>query len=251
MDGPLTGKITLITGAGIRLGRALAVAVARAGSSVAVHFHASESGAHDTVEAIRGLQGQAQLFRADLRNYKEIKALVQEVEARMGPLACLVNSAGIFTRRPFDQTSEMDLDELWSINARAPFLLAQESARRMQDHGGRGDIVNVLDIGGAINAWRNYSAYCMTKAALASLTRSLALELAPEIRVNGVAPGTVLPPAQYSERAVDTLKQRIPQRRIGSPEDVAAAVVFFLTGPRFVTGQILAVDGGRSLNSGV
>jgi pteridine reductase len=107
-------------------------------------------------------------------------------------------------------------------------------------------VVNVLDIGGAINAWRNYSAYCMTKAALASLTACLALELAPQIRVNGVAPGTVLPPTELSPEALEQLKTRVPQQRFGSPEDIVATVGFLLTGPGFITGQIIAVDGGRS-----
>ncbi len=114
-------------------------------------------------------------------------------------------------------------------------------------HRGAGDIVNVLDIGGALNAWRHYSAYAMTKAALASLTKCLALELAPAIRVNAVAPGTVLPPTQLPAEELEQLKARIPQGRFGSPEDVAATVGFLVTGPRFVTGQIVAVDGGRSL----
>jgi pteridine reductase len=111
---------------------------------------------------------------------------------------------------------------------------------------GAGDVVNVLDVGGAIDAWKNYSAYCMTKAALAMLTRCLAKELAPQIRVNAVAPGTVLPPEELDAATLDALRQRIPQQRFGAPSDVAQAVLFFVLGPSFVTGQILAVDGGRS-----
>jgi pteridine reductase len=114
---------------------------------------------------------------------------------------------------------------------------------------GGGDIVNILDIGGVFQAWKQYAAYCMSKAALGALTKCLALELAPAVRVNGVAPGTVLPPEGMPQQTLDVLKSRIPQKEFGSPEDVAAAVLFFLTGPRFVTGQILSVDGGRLLAS--
>jgi pteridine reductase len=119
----------------------------------------------------------------------------------------------------------------------------------MRTRGG-GDVVNVLDIGGGANVWRHDSAYTMTKAALASLTKSLALELAPDIRVNGVAPGTVLPPEGLTEAAREALRGRIPAGDFGQPGDVVAAVQFLVTGPRFITGQVLAVDGGRSLAGG-
>jgi pteridine reductase len=182
-----------------------------------------------------------------LSQASQIESLVEAVENELGPIAALVNSAAIFIRADFLETTEAQLDSLWALNARAAYLMTQAVARRMASRGG-GDVVNILDVGGALRAWRHYSAYCMTKAALASLTQSLALELAPSIRVNGVAPGTVLPPENFSPEAVEALKARIPQRRIGSPHDIAAAVRFFLTGPKFVTGQILAVDGGRSID---
>ncbi len=148
----------------------------------------------------------------------------------------------------FFDTDEALLDLQWAVNARGPYLVTQAVARRMAARGG-GDVVNVLDVGGALNAWRHYSAYCMTKAALASLTRCLGLELAPAIRVNGVAPGTVLPPEGLSPETMEGLRQRIPQQRFGSPEDIVEAVLFFLTGPKFITGQILAVDGGRAVDA--
>ncbi len=160
-----------------------------------------------------------------------------------------MNSAAVFHRAAFVDTPPSVVDEQWTLNARAPYLLTQAVARRMlQREGGR--VVNVVDIGGALNAWRHYSAYCMTKAALAALTRCLALELAPKITVNGVAPGTVLPPESMREDELDALRARIPQQRVGSPADIVQAVLFFLTGSTFITGQILAVDGGRSINTG-
>lgn len=246
---PLEGKVVLVTGGGARLGLALAEGMGQAGAHVAVHYHASEKGAREAVDRIRIDGNRAQAFQADLTRAENIERLVESVEAELGPIAGLVNSAAIFHRADFLETPEAILDAQWALNARAPYLLTQAVARRMVSRGG-GDVVNVLDIGGALNAWRHYSAYCMTKAALASLTRCLALELAPAVRVNGVAPGTVLPPEGTPLEMLERLTERIPQKRLGTPEEVVAVVRFLLTGPRFVTGQILAVDGGRSIDTG-
>jgi len=136
------------------------------------------------------------------------------------------------------------LDAEWRLNARAPFLLTRAVARGMLERR-EGVVVNVLDIGGALVPWRNYSAYCMTKAAMQMLTQVLALELAPHVRVNGVAPGTVLPPESLGAQEREQLRARIPLQRFGTAEDVAATVRFLITGPDFVTGQVIAVDGGR------
>ena len=244
----LKGKLVLVTGAGVRLGRAIAEGMGRAGASVAAHYHASAAGAESAVSALRAAGARADAFQADLSNPVEAEALVDRVERGLGPIHALVNSAALFERADFIETPVEVLERLWAVNARGPFLLAQAAARRMRSRG-VGDIVNVLDIGGAIVPWAHYSAYCMSKAALAMLTRCLAVELAPAIRVNGVAPGTVLPPEQMDGTTLDALRARIPQRRFGSPEDVVEAVNFLLAGPRFITGQILAVDGGRSLGN--
>ena len=238
----------LVTGAGVRLGRAIAEGMGRAGASVAAHYHASADGAEATVAALRGTGARADAFQADLAEPAQAEALVDQIERTLGPIHVLVNSAALFERAEFVDTGIDVLERLWAVNARAPFVLAQAVARRMRSRG-RGDIVNVLDIGGALVPWAHYSAYCMTKAALAMLTRCLALELAPEVRVNAVAPGTVLPPDYLDGSALEAIRARIPQRRFGSPEDVVDAVKFLLAGPRFITGQILAVDGGRSLGS--
>jgi pteridine reductase len=248
MERPLEGKVVLVTGGGVRLGRAIAEGVGRAGARVAVHFNASQVGAQEAVSSIVAGGCQARTFQADLTDAGQIEPLVCRVEAELGPIAALVNSAAGFDRVAFLETPREVLDGQWALNARAPFLLTQAVARRMVGRGG-GDVVNVLDIGGARVPWRNYSAYCMSKAALAMLTQCLALELAPAIRVNGVLPGTVLPPERTSPEELERLRERIPQRTFGSPRDVVEAVLFFLTGPRFITGQMLAVDGGRSLGT--
>jgi pteridine reductase len=249
IERPLEGKVVLVTGGGVRLGRAIAEGLARAGADVAVHFHGSAEGADQVVRAARADGNRAAAFQADLTDAARIEPLVERVEEGLGPIAALVNSAAIFERHAFTETPLASLDGQWALNARAPFLLAQAVARRMVPRGG-GDIVNVVDVGGARMPWRRYAAYCMTKAALASLTECLALELAPAIRVNGVAPGTVLPPEDLTPEVREGLRRNIPQQRFGSPLDVVEAVLFLLTGPRFITGQLLAVDGGRTLGGG-
>ncbi len=246
MERPLEGKVVLVTGAGVRVGRALAEGLGRAGATIAAHFHSSEAGVDETLAAVRVDGNRAEKFRADLSDPTQAEALVQQVEETLGPIAALVNSAALFERAPFLETPLASLERQWAVNARGPFVLTQAVARRMVARGG-GDVVNILDIGGVLNAWALYSAYCMSKAALGMLTECLAIELAPHVRVNGVAPGTVLPPEDMSSEVLSGLQSRIPQQRFGSPEDILQTVLFLLTGPRFITGQIVAVDGGRSL----
>jgi pteridine reductase len=242
---PLSGRVALVTGAGQRLGQQIALGLARLGADVGVHFHGSGKGAEETVAAIKVDGNAAGAFAADLSKADAIGPLVKAVEGALGPIAILVNSAAIYVKADFLETPLDVLDRQWALNARAPYLLTQAVAGGMRARG-RGDVVNVLDVGGALNAWRHYSAYCMTKAALASLTTSLSLELAPQIRVNGVAPGTVLPPADLTPAALDALKAKIPQQRFGDPKDIVDTIGFLLSGPAFITGQIIAVDGGRS-----
>jgi pteridine reductase len=243
---PLAGRVALVTGAGQRVGRAIAEGLAALGADVAVHFHRSASGADEVVGRVRIDGNRAQAFGADLTDTAALEPLVERVEKELGPLSVLVNSASLFERADFLETPAARLDALWALNTRAPYLLTQAVARRMLARG-RGDVVNVLDVGGVLQTWRHYSAYTMTRAALAELTRALALELAPSVRVNAVAPGTVLPPGSVSAEQRMALEANIPQGRFGTPEDVVATVGFLVTGPRFVTGQIVGVDGGRSL----
>lgn len=242
MSKPLTDKVALVTGGAVRVGRALAEALAAQGARVAVHSRASSSDA--TLAAIRAAGGEAAGFSADLSDDAALHTLVDRVEASLGPVDILINSAAGFERVAFLQTPAETLDAQWSLNARAPFLLTQRVARGMVARQS-GHVVNILDLGGALVPWAGYAAYCMSKAALAMLTLGLALELAPYVRVNGVAPGTVLPPVTLSPAELEALKSRIPLQRFGSPKDVADTVVFLLTGPSFITGQIIAVDGGR------
>lgn len=245
----LDGRVVLVTGAGIRLGRAIALELGRAGAAIAVHYNASAEGAREVVEELRRVGGRGEVFQGDLSRTEAAEQLVAAVETSLGPLDALINSAAIFHRRPFLETPADLLDAQWAVNARGPFLLTQAAARRMDARARGGDVVNILDVGGTLNAWRDYSAYCMTKAAIGMLTRCLALELAPKIRVNAVAPGTVLPPEGLAPEVLERIRANIPQQRIGAPEDIARTVRFLLEGPAFITGQIIAVDGGRSVSS--
>lgn len=247
----LEGRVVLVTGGGTRVGRGIAEGLGRAGARVAVHFHGSSEGARAAVETIRADGNLAEAFQADLTQAEAIEPLISAVEASLGPIRALINNAARFDRAPFLETPLEVLDQSWALNARAPFLVAQAVARRMRAREeATGDIVNILDVGGALMPWRSFSAYGMAKSALAHLTEVLALELAPGIRVNGIAPGTVLPPVDYAPEVLERLRTRVPQQRFGSVEDVVESVRFLLMGPRFITGQILAVDGGRSIEGG-
>ena len=248
MERSLEGKVVLVTGAGVRVGRAIAEGLGHAGADVAAHFHRSEAGVDETLAVVRADGNRAEKFQCDLSDPKAAAELVDRVESELGPIHALVNSAALFDRVDFVDTPIDVLDRQWQVNARGPYVLTQAVARRMLAREG-GHVVNVVDIGGAITAWAHYSAYCMSKAALASLTKCLALELAPKVRVNAVAPGTVLPPESMDARTLSSLKEKIPMHRFGSAEDIAQTVLFLLTGPTFITGQILAVDGGRSLGT--
>ena len=244
----LDGRVTLVTGGAIRVGRAIVQALAADGATVAIHHHRSVEEARSLVTELRSQGRRAEAFRADLTDDAQIASLVADVERSLGPIQILINSAAGFTRAPFLKTDAAMLDAEWRLNARAPFLLTRAVARGMLERR-EGVVVNILDIGGALVPWRNYSAYCMTKAAMQMLTQVLALELAPHVRVNGVAPGTVLPPESLGAVEREQLRSRIPLQRFGTAEDVAAAVRFLITGSDFVTGQVIAVDGGRSRGS--
>ena len=240
----LDGRVTLVTGGAIRVGRAIVQALAAEGATMAVHHHGSVDEARSLVAELRSKGLRAEAFRADLTDDTQLGSLVADVERTLGPIQVLVNSAARFTRKPFLDTEAATLDAEWRLNARAPFLLTRAAARGMVERR-EGVVVNVLDIGGGLVPWRNYSAYCMTKAAMNMLTQVLALELAPHVRVNGVAPGTVLPPESLGPEEREQLRARIPLGRFGSAEDVAQTVRFLIAGPGFITGQVIAVDGGR------
>jgi len=238
----LTGKRALVTGAGTRLGRAIADHLVDLGMSVAFHCHGSVAGARTGAARARERGQSAIVLEADLAAADQVKDLARRAAEALSGLDLLVNSAARFGRRPFAEIDEAALDEMMAVNFKAPFLLTRAALPYLSRHDGC--LINVLDIGAEL-AWRGYAHYCASKAALAMVTRVLALELAPGIRVNGVAPGTILWPTEgVDEVSKDRELKRIPLGREGSPRDVAEAVAF-LASQDYITGEILRVDGGR------
>ena len=239
--GRLRGRVALVTGGAIRVGRAIGLALAREGCSVAVNYLQSKHAAVATVGEIRSLGVEAAPIRADLAKASEVKKLVSQTISRFGRLDLLVNNAGIFFRTPLAETTPAQWDRLLDVNLRGPFLCSQAAARVMGRAGGR--IINIGDVAG-VRAWPGYIPYCVSKAGLLMLTKALALALAPRIQVNCVAPGAVLLPDDFPPRLKRRLKREVPMGREGDPDDVTAAVLFFATAPSYITGQVLFVDGG-------
>ena len=238
MENPLRDKVVLVTGAARRIGRGIALRLAAGGARVAIHYDRSESDARRTAEEC----GNAPLFRADLERVTEIERLFSEIEGHFGRLDGLVNNAARFTRFDPLEISESDWDFIHSVNLKAVFFCCQQGARLMKKSGG-GRIVNISSLGG-IRPWAEHAHYCASKAGVIMLTRALAKAWAPAITVNSVAPG-VIPFDDIDERG-EKMIDLTPARRGGTPAEVASAVVYFLEASNFVTGQVLAVDGGLS-----
>ena len=239
----LTGKAALVTGGAVRVGRAIALALAAAGCDVAIGYRSSGAEARATVGDLARLGVRAVALRADLADPVAARGLVSRAAQRLGRLDLLVNSAALFVRTPFAATTPAQFDRLIAVNLRGAFFCAQAAARSMGRRGGR--IVNIADVG-ATRAWPAYIPYGISKAGILMLTRGLAVALAPRIQVNAVGPGVVLLPEGFAADAGRRLAARIPMGRHGRPEDVAAAVRFFATCPDYITGQILYVDGGAT-----
>ncbi|HEY7303833.1 MAG TPA: SDR family NAD(P)-dependent oxidoreductase [Bryobacteraceae bacterium] len=234
-----SGRRVLVTGAAMRIGRVIAIELSRRGFDVAIHYNTSREQAERTSRECN----RAPIFQADLTRVDEIRRLFRDVGEQFGPLNCLVNNAGRFTRFDALDISEADWDFIHSVNLKATFFCCQEGARQMKAQGPGGRIVNISSLGG-IRPWADHVHYCASKAGVIMLTKALAKALAPDIAVNSVAPGVI------SFDDVDAQAQAMidatPMRRPGRPEDVAEAVRFFLTASDFITGQIIAVDGGLS-----
>jgi pteridine reductase len=240
---PLLGRRALVTGAGVRLGRAIALALGRAGADVAVHYRGSRAGAEETAAALRTLGRRAPLVQGDQAAEGGPEQIAAGAVDALGGLDLLVLSAAGFERVPSAELDRARFEAMLSANLTGPFLLARAAYPHLRSGGA---IVTVLDVCGTSQVWPAYAHYTAAKAGLAALTRLLAVEWAPEVRVNGVAPGYVLPPEGTTEEERARRVKRIPLGREGSAEDVAQAVVY-LAGAPYVTGQILAVDGGRSV----
>lgn len=239
----IEGKVGLVTGGGHRVGRALVLGLARAGADMAIHYHGSGDAAAETAEAVRALGRRAETFQADLSDPDAPTALAGAVGEAMGRLDILVNSASLFESARFRDVTVAAWDRVMAVNLRAPFLLLQATAPLLG--ASKGVAVNVADLAG-VQAWPAFPHHGVAKAGLIHLTRVAARALAPDIRVNCIVPGTVLPPEDYTPEQIEASVERTVLERIGSPADVVDALLF-LVGSDFATGSIVTVDGGRTL----
>ena len=237
----LQGHVALVTGAGHRVGRAIALALGARGMRVAVHYNAAADGARETAKLIEEAGGEAKVFAADLTNAAKCADLIEEVALGFGQLDVLVNSAAVMVRTPFGEVTPEQWDEIMALNIRAPFFLAQAAAPHLKR--ARGVLVNIADLA-AFETWPGYLPHGLSKSGMVYLTKSLARVMAPEVRVAGIAPGTVLLPDSWETESAEHLRATTPLERQGSPEDVTRTVLFILDSD-YLTGETIVVDGGR------
>jgi pteridine reductase len=240
----LQGRVALVTGAGRRLGRALARALAARGMAVGLHYHASSAGAEELRDEIRREGGRAACFAGDLRDPVVARGLAPQIVAEFGQLDVLVNSAAVMHRLRFDETTPEQWDDILNLNLRSVFFCTQGAAEALRRT--KGKVVNLADLAG-LQPWPGFAAHSVSKAGVIMLTRVLARALAPEVTVNAIAPGAVLVPEDYDAEERERLARAAPLGRLGQPDDVVAALLYLLEGGDFVTGEVLVVDGGRLL----
>jgi NAD(P)-dependent dehydrogenase (short-subunit alcohol dehydrogenase family) len=239
---PLAGKAVLVTGAAKRIGRAIALTLAAAGADVAITYRGSQAEAESTVRELAALDVDALAVRCDLRETDDIRQAVASVIEEFGQLDVLVNNAGIFASERLEDIQPEQWDEMFATNTRAPFLVAQAAHPHLRAAKGR--ILNIGSLGG-LHPWPTHGHYCTSKAALHMLSQTMAKAWAPEISVNCIAPGMIV--LGELGTAYEHFAEQTPMQRNGTAEDVAAAALFFATAPHFITGQLLAVDGGLGL----
>ena len=237
----LRNRVALVTGAGRRVGRALAVALGREGMRVVVHYHVSDAGARETARLIEDAGGKPCIVAGDLTSADTPAALIAEVVQQVGALDVLVNSSAVMERTPLGEVTAAQWDAMMALNLRAPFLLAQAAAPHLARS--QGAIVNIADLA-AFETWPAYIPHGISKAGVVYMTRALARVLAPSVRVNGIAPGAVLLPEGWTEADAAKLRESTPLARLGSPEDVVEAMLYLLRAD-YVTGETLIIDGGR------
>ena len=239
---PLVGKRALVTGGAKRIGRGIALALAEAGADVAITYRGSAAEAERTVGDLLALNVRAVAVECDVREEQSVQAAVSAVVDVLGGLDILVNNAGIFETSPLEKISVEEWDSMFATNTRGPFLVAKAAHAHLK--AARGRIINIGSLGG-IHPWATHGHYCTSKAALHMLSHVMAKAWAPEISVNCVAPGMIV--TGEVNAAYEHFIEKTPMKRNGTVSDVSSAVLFFATGPDFITGQLLAVDGGLGL----
>jgi 3-oxoacyl-[acyl-carrier protein] reductase/pteridine reductase len=240
---PLGGKSAMVTGGARRVGRGIALALARAGADVVLTYRSSQAEAAETAREIESLGRRALAVECDVRSEASVRSAVAAAVGRFGRLDLVVNNAAVFESAPLDSLTLEQWDAVFETNARGPFLVAREALAHLRAVEGR--IVNIGSLGG-MKAWAGHAHYCASKAALHMLTQAMAKAFAPEVSVNCVAPGWIELDDKHSGQSAH-FAAKTPMQRNGSVDDMAQAVLFFAAGPHFVTGQVLAVDGGLGL----
>ena len=238
----LEGTTALVTGAGRRVGKAIAIGLAQSGCHVAVHYHGSKQGAEETATAVRAAGRQAALIHGDLSDPGVARGLADQAARSLNRLDVVVNAAAIMVRQNVEDVTPESWDETLDLNLRAMFFVSQGAIPYLRR--AKGKIVNIADVAG-LEPWPAYVPHCVSKAGVVMLTKGLARALAPDIAVNAVAPGAVLLPDEWDDKARDHIRETTPLNRLGAPADVVAAVRFLLSGTDYATGTILVVDGGR------
>lgn len=238
----LEGAAALVTGAGTRIGQAIAIGLAQSGCDVAIHYHGSAKGAEETARAVRSARRRAELLQADLTDAAAARGLADQAARALKRLDVVINSAAIMVREPVETVTPESWDATLDLNLRAMFFVSQGAVPHLRR--AKGKIVNIADIAG-MEPWPAYVPHCVSKAGVIMLTKALARALAPDVAVNAVAPGAVLLPEDWDEQAREHIRTTTPLERLGSPDDVVGAVRFLLAGTDYVTGTVLVVDGGR------
>ena len=239
----LEGATALITGGAKRVGKEIALALARQHTHIAISYQASRKEAEKVVSEIEALGVKALAVAADIAKAKDVDHLIKTVHMTLGSLDILINNAAIYEETPFDKLTEEQWNRHLEINLKGTFLCARAASEIMRKKG-MGKIINISDWSG-IRPYKDYMPYCVSKAGVIALTKALAIELAPAIQVNCICPGPVLLPEAYGESERRAIIAETPLARLGSPEDISSAVLFFIQGSDFITGAILPVDGGR------
>ena len=249
---PLTGKTVLITGGARRLGRTSALALAQAGADVAITFNRSALEARETVVDLSSFGGRAFAFQCDITDEASVKGMMKDAGRELGRIDILVNNAANYETVEFEKISVRQWDAIFASNTRGPFLVAREALKWMRRSRGAGagpieaKIINMGSLGG-LRPWPTHAHYCSSKAALHMLTKVMAKALAPEIAVNAIAPGMIDLREKSAAAFMRRMAKQTPMKRNGRADEIAAAVLFVATAPQFITGQILAVDGGLGL----
>jgi pteridine reductase len=238
----LAGAAALVTGAGRRIGQAIAIGLAQSGCDVAVHYHGSATGAEETASAIRAAGRRAELLPADLRDAAAARNLADQAARALKRLDVVVNSAAIMVQQSVESVTPESWDATLDLNLRAMFFVSQGAIPHLRRS--KGKIVNIADLAG-LEPWPTYLPHCVSKAGVIMLTKALARALGPDIAVNAVAPGAVLLPEEWDDKSREHIRETTPLERIGTPADVVAAVRFLLADTDYATGTILVIDGGR------